>query len=799
MKINGRIILALFLAACLPAHMSGQEAPPGMSSVTSELDSYRTTNPFEELWLHTDRESYVAGEPVRVKVYLLSYPGLRIARKESYAYVELIDRYNNPVAQITVMLTRGTGESELLLPDSLVTGSYLLRAYTSVMKNYLPHGCFMKKITVANPFREDFLDLYTTLKFSHDPPARIDFFPEGGTIVSGLLTTVGVTVLNKYGYPAGCSAVVTNGRNEVVAEVTVDTTGIGSFDFVPEPGESYTFTPTVTGKRYPLPRASAGGINMRVTATGSESVSILLREQSAGDSKPFSGSFILVQSRGEILFTREIPSWTGDYEVKVPEDRMAAGINNIALFDATGNCLAERYFFLPQVVKENLHLGFDGQPGRRARISLQIDDPEGRISPDSLISGSISVAAAVSADKFMTASEYLLLGSEFRHDTDSPQMKESFPRLTPEARNIFLLGIKSVWIDWEKISSGRYAPPLYPEEVKGRYLVVSLASPPALTDEERLTAFLIGLGRRKSFQYAENDDEGKFLFFMESKHETDTIIIRIPDSGNPHPLKIESSFPERYLSAAFVPDTTPMASVMNELDKLAARHQIREIYGMTETRSAVTPDKEGENGWSFYGVPDQELHLEDYISLSSMREIFFELVRRMTVRSDRGEDGPVIWDPVLKRSPALFIDLVPVDDAGTILGLDPARIKQIDVITGDYLFGEIVFPGILNVTTHRGNFSDSRIPANTLISPFTMADPPSLFRYPDYSAQDKSRTPDLRNTIFWAGNLKRDSTGGLSTEFRCPDDSLVCEITVNLVDREGKIISGRGKLLLTGL
>ncbi|MCK7532768.1 MAG: hypothetical protein MZV63_17900 [Marinilabiliales bacterium] len=61
MKTRGTIKLVLFLAACLPAIMSGQDASTGIASVTSGLEGYRTTNPFEELWLHTDRESLCCG------------------------------------------------------------------------------------------------------------------------------------------------------------------------------------------------------------------------------------------------------------------------------------------------------------------------------------------------------------------------------------------------------------------------------------------------------------------------------------------------------------------------------------------------------------------------------------------------------------------------------------------------------------------------------------------------------------------------------------------------------------------
>ncbi len=478
---------------------------------------------------------------------------------------------------------------------------------------------------------------------------------------------------------------------------------------------------------------------------------------------------------------------------------MAEGINNIAAFDENGKCIAERYFFMPEADEQSLQLSYDDHAGRRAKIYLEAGDPQSRISTDEMIAGSISVAASVSADKIMTAPEYLLLGSEFRHLSDSPHLKDVFPWLTPEARNIFLLGIKSEWIDWDRITAGHFDPPLFPEEVNGRYLVASLAVPPETASEERLTAFLVGWGRRQSFQYAKSDRAGRFIFFLERKHETDEIIIKAGDTANYHPLKLESRFSDRYLTNRFRPDTTPMPAMMKELDKMAARYQVRKIYGITDIPDADTTERDKDHGWRFYGSPDQQLLLDEYISLSSMREIFFELVKRLTVRSDRQDGKQVIWDPVLKRSPALFIDLVPVEDAETILGLDPAHVKQIDIITGDYLFGEIVFPGILNVVTRNGNFTETRLPAKFLRTSYTMADPPSGFVAPDHSSKGDSRIPDFRNTIFWDGNLKRDSAGRLSAEFRGSDDSQACDITVNLIDKSGKIISARAKLLLTGL
>ncbi|MCK7532765.1 MAG: hypothetical protein MZV63_17885 [Marinilabiliales bacterium] len=223
------------------------------------------------------------------------------------------------------------------------------------------------------------------------------------------------------------------------------------------------------------------------------------------------------------MFTRELPSWTGEYEIRVPAARMAEGINDIAAFDAAGKCVAERYFFMPADAGDSLYLSFDDHAGRRENITLQIHDPQSRISPDDMIAGSISVAASVTGAKTMTASDYQLLGSEFRHLSGAPQLKDNFPWLTPEARNIFLLGIKSEWIDWDRITAGHCDPPLFPEEVNGRYHGRYTRRPTGShRPKEKLTAFLVGWGRRTVIPVCEKRHvPADLIFFLERKHETD--------------------------------------------------------------------------------------------------------------------------------------------------------------------------------------------------------------------------------------------------------------------------------------
>src|SRR5512133_1063991 len=98
--------------------------------------------PFEDIYIHTDRESYTAGESVWFSTWLSDRVSGKLSDESSIAYVEILDPYNRPVVQAKALLEKGTGTGLIELPDTLINGSYTLRAYTNRMKSFMPEGCF---------------------------------------------------------------------------------------------------------------------------------------------------------------------------------------------------------------------------------------------------------------------------------------------------------------------------------------------------------------------------------------------------------------------------------------------------------------------------------------------------------------------------------------------------------------------------------------------------------------------------------------------------------------------------------
>jgi len=107
----------------------------------------------ESLYLQTDRDIYVAGEAVWMKVHKLNAHGNKPDNISKVVYIELLNQAGYPVNQLKLHVPDESGSASFTLSDTLSSGNYLLRAYTSWMKNY-PAGDFsFNTISVINPFR----------------------------------------------------------------------------------------------------------------------------------------------------------------------------------------------------------------------------------------------------------------------------------------------------------------------------------------------------------------------------------------------------------------------------------------------------------------------------------------------------------------------------------------------------------------------------------------------------------------------------------------------------------------------
>src|SRR5690606_29163013 len=129
-----------------------------------------------------------------LKAYVVDASLDRPLKMSKVVYVEILDDAGQVALHAKVPVENATGHTALFLPATLNSGNYTLRAYTRWMTNYSPDFFFHKTITVVNPFKPLGLAVQA-------PENNLDvqFFPEGGHLVSGLAGRVAFRVAGPSG------------------------------------------------------------------------------------------------------------------------------------------------------------------------------------------------------------------------------------------------------------------------------------------------------------------------------------------------------------------------------------------------------------------------------------------------------------------------------------------------------------------------------------------------------------------------------------------------------------------------
>lgn len=302
------------------------------------LNQWSEKSPIEKVYLHFDRENYIAGETAWFKAYL--YSDFAPDTISTTLYVELFNDSSKIVSRKILPVFLGNTNGQFELPDSLKTGYYFIRAWSPTMFNRDSGFIGQQNIFVFG--KKNNKDAAVLQK---QKSLRLEFFPEGGNFISGLINTVAFKASNENGLPVTVSGNIKNENNEVLAAFTTYHDGMGMFDLTPLSNEKYyaVLNDDETAHKYYLPGQTDKGVVFKIISTERKKYFELLQQI---NDPFFKAAYMIGQMQHHIVFRQNFPPGKEEITGTIDVSHLSSGILQVTAFNEDGIPLAERLTFI---------------------------------------------------------------------------------------------------------------------------------------------------------------------------------------------------------------------------------------------------------------------------------------------------------------------------------------------------------------------------------------------------------------------------------------------------------------------
>jgi hypothetical protein len=600
-----------------------------------------------------------------------------------------------------------------------------------------------------------------------------------------------VMVTDEYQRGMPFSGVVMNNRGDSITSFITGRYGLGSFELTPVSGNSFYVLHGGVVTYLPLPADE--GVALTADYIGKDVVTITLSEKGDSYSSDRQEYTLLIQSKGNVGYVDKfrIPGYSRS--IVITKMGLSRGVNQITLFNEKLRPVCERFIYLGKSKEQGrFSLDMPDKFQRREKVTIITGTDAAAGEPGQISNLSISVIPRAYSVSGNYIDDFLDFGTEFGY---LPWHNSNDPPDAPEIDN-FLISAESSWIKWNVVLSGNQGPPDFIREKDMHFIEGIIKERGSSTVKKEQTLTMSIPGKTASFYHAYTGADGHFKLMLTVDQIQRNLIIQ--------PLTEEEDFSLEILSpySGIVPRSVSYkdsvsSAVLKLFSDLGARYQLNMIFGK-ETKKEVQPETSVvEPVKRFYGKPEVELIMSDYISLPVMQEVFFELAPGVRLRERRSGYEMRIVNPFsgtfYDKPPTVLIDGVVINDMSVLAGIDPEVVERIDILKTPYLTGDFIHNGIVHVITIPGKFSNITLPDYAVRLPYRVTESVPVFSAPDYPdpVKKESRIPDFRNTLYWNPSAKPDKEGRIILEFWTSDLAGDYLIDIEGITPDGRPVSIR--------
>ena len=756
-----RMCAAVSMVTCVTSY--AQQFP-----LKEQFIAYQQWAPQEKLFVHTDKSFYLTGETIWFKIYHIDGSSHKPIDLSKVAYVELLDHEGKAMLQAKIGLgtTNGNGNGSLVLPAYLASGNYMMRAYTQWMRNFDQAYFFQKNITVVNTSkRPDWQALEKKEEY------RAQLFPEGGNLVDGLKSRVGIHVTDQYGKGIEGDIEI-RFKEETVVRFKTSQQGIGSFDFVPKSsmGGQDAVVSLGNGKVIStrMPEIYRNGYVMHVEEMSNDKLKVTITTNV--DRPPM--VYLLGHTRQVFKFAERQSFSNGIAEWTIGKSALGEGVSVLTVFNESRQPLCERLYFKKPSEKLNIDITTDQKNyNTRSKVSMGLlAQNEKGAAVKSDLSVSVFLLDSLQSMDQQTIEHYFWLTSDLTGKVESPAHYFSEPsaEITKATDDLMLT---HGWrrFRWENVTSGNGFAAEFLPEYEGLTINARVTDKQGGRPARGVLSYLSFADQQFQVSNAVSNNDGRAVFVTRDVFGPHELVLQADSNSNRYQVELSSSF------AALTPEMRNTLKLPQFKLPGQWKDQLADRLFNSSAYSAYQPVTVGQflmpstNDTSlFYGEPDKRFFLDDYTRFPTMEEVLREYVEAVRIRKDsRGKFYCEVMNLPsglhFNTQPLLLLDGVPVFNTDKLIAFDPLKIKKIEVVGRKYYWGNLTCNGIVSFSTYEGDLAGYELDPAALVVEFQGLQLQREFHHPDYSTPDNkaSRIPDTRNVLYWQSDI---STGIRSVE-----------------------------------
>jgi len=656
-----QISIVLLLLSCTVSAFS--QATAALSATTGK-SKYS-----EELYVRTDRDIYIVGEEVYLKVFCFSSLTHFTSGISDVAYISLLDKTNHPVLQTKIRINGLSGSGYFTLPDSLSSGNYYISTCTHWMRNFSPELYSYKNISVINPFRN--IDRIKMREHGTRPDTVI-FYPESGNIIDGNETAIGFRCFGAMQNPLEIKGVICDSGNNIICHVQTDENGFGLFRLIPPLNTELYFKQddgALTSSGFKLPSGSDKGVALSVTEEKDQGV-FRVRVAISHDYNTGDRIFRLVYAPVSLPpFVLDTDPLSGGEKTFILTS-LPAGLACIILTDENGDRYSERWVYNKPKQPLNINIKTDKKnyaARERVKIDITVVDAVGKPVESDLL---------VSAVNIFTMPDRENILAEGLQITGLPEINLKTGINSINDQLMFMQNPAGLFTDNEGRQMQFYLPEPDGHIISG--FIKNTVSGEPLREESIVLSFV---GKTALCNFTKTDKEGRFVFVTPENGVHEIVIQPLSPDLDDYYVELDNPFPETF--SRITPPLFSLDTGMLELiNKAVISMQVKMIY------DPLMPEKQGALNKTalkdFYGLPDYTTRMSTFIQLTSLREAIKEIVPGAVTTTRKGK---TIINTVYKQNdqvelmdPLVIVDGVPVLNHEKVLKIKGDKIEKI-VIT----------------------------------------------------------------------------------------------------------------------